>query len=359
MRNKPDDSANPPDASGQLLVALLATTATTASTLYGFHDVLSGARRDWEMVMHQRHVASPFRPLVVARERGPVHAPNDVVIEAQAGFADCPRPDVICITDLLIPPDETPDRFQPEADWVRAQYEAGATVTAACSGAVLLAHTGLLEGQDATSHWAFCEALRARHATTRWKPEQALVTSGVGQRLIMAGSGTNWHALALFLIARFVGAEEAMQASRLNLLDWTSTSPLAYAAFAHTSQSPDPVIARCQQWVAQHYQSDAPVAAMARVSGLAERTFQRRFAQATGLSPLDYVHTLRLEEAKQLLESGTLPVEMIALDVGYQDAGFFARLFKRKVGVTPAQYRRRFGTLARRLAGAAQTVQSA
>ena len=84
------------------------------------------------------------------------------------------------------------------------------------------------------------------------------------------------------------------------------------------------------------------------------RTFQRRFAQATGLAPLDYVHTLRLEEAKQMLESGDAPVEAIALEVGYQDASFFGRLFRRKVGLTPAQYRRRFGALARRLAGAAE-----
>ncbi len=102
-----------------------------------------------------------------------------------------------------------------------------------------------------------------------------------------------------------------------------------------------------------HYQTEGAVGAMVRLSGLAERTFQRRFARATGLTPIDYVHTLRLEEAKQLLESTELPIEAVALDVGYQDAGFFARLFKRKVCVTPAQYRRRFGTLARRLAGVA------
>ena len=81
-----------------------------------------------------------------------------------------------------------------------------------------------------------------------------------------------------------------------------------------------------------------PVGAMTKLSGLAERTFIRRFVKATGLSPLEYVHALRLEEAKQMLETEELSIEAIAEQVGYEDASFFGRLFRRKVGLTPAQY---------------------
>ena len=88
---------------------------------------------------------------------------------------------------------------------------------------------------------------------------------------------------------------------------------------------------------------------MVRVSGLAERTFKRRFQQATGLSPLEYVQTLRLEEAKHLLETGDDSIEAVANAVGYEDAGFFSRLFRRKVNLTPAQYRRRFGSMRKML----------
>jgi transcriptional regulator GlxA family with amidase domain len=88
---------------------------------------------------------------------------------------------------------------------------------------------------------------------------------------------------------------------------------------------------------------------MVALSGLPERTFKRRFGKATGMSPLEYVHTLRLEEAKQMLESGDAPIEAIAVEVGYQDASFFSRLFRRKVALTPAQYRRRFKPLSERL----------
>lgn len=88
---------------------------------------------------------------------------------------------------------------------------------------------------------------------------------------------------------------------------------------------------------------------MMQMSGLSERSFKRRFQKATGMTPIQYVHTLRLEEAKQLLESTDMSIEAIAGEVGYEDMSFFSRLFRREVGLTPGQYRRRFGALRRTL----------
>ena len=341
-----------------ITVGLLAVADVSASTLFGIYDLLVSARRDWALLVDGRSVPSPIRTVIVSRDGRALRTANGITVEPHAAFETCPRLDVVCVTDLMIAPSQPiDDRYDAEVAWLREQHAAGVTVCSACSGAVLLARTGLLDGEEATSHWGYCDALQRAHPKTRWQPDKPLVIAGPGQRLVMAGSGTSWHALALYLIARHVGAAEAMQVARLNVLDWQATSPLAYAAMARSAQVGDPVIARCQEWAADHYPSEAPVAAMARLSGLPERTFKRRFAQATGMAPLEYVHTLRLEEAKQMLESGTLPVEAIALDVGYQDTGFFSRLFRRKVGLTPAQYRRRFGTLARRLDAVAQQRQ--
>ena len=347
--SRSDTAERPP-----LTVALLATPDSTASTLFGLYDLLLGTRRDWQQLMHSCDVESPFLPLIISRDGRPLSVYNGVPVHPHAGLDDALSLDVVVVGNLAISPSEPLDeRYEPEARWLRERYEAGATVAAACSGAMLLAHTGLLDGCEGTSHWGYCDCLRRTYPNVHWHPDKVLVSTGVGQRLVMSGSGGSWHTLGLFLIARFVGAREAMEVARLNLFDWDATSPLAYAAMMRTGQLADPIIARCQEWVAQHYETEAPVTAMMRISGLPERTFQRRFALATGLTPLDYIHTLRLEEAKQLLESGELSVEAIAWEVGYQDAGFFGRLFRRKVGLTPAQYRRRFGVLSRRLVGIA------
>jgi transcriptional regulator GlxA family with amidase domain len=186
-----------------------------------------------------------------------------------------------------------------------------------------------------------------------------LVVSGAGQRLVLAGGGSSWHDLALYLVGQFLGIEEAMRVARLHLIDWHQVGQQPYAMLACNRQAGDPVIARCQQWIAEHYDEETPVSAMVQMSGLAERSFKRRFARATGMSPLEYVHTMRLEEAKHLLETGDASVEAIANEVGYEDASFFGRLFRRKVGITPAQYRRRFGELRRALRATRPPVRSA
>lgn len=337
-----------------ITVALLATPAVSAATLYGFYDTLHSTRRDWHMLHGGPDTPSPFRPLVVSADGRPFEGGNGVRITPDASFADCPHPDVAVITDLMIPPGASlAGLYEHEVAWLRGAYDAGATLASACSGALLLARTGLLDGQEATSHWAYCDLLAREYPRTRWQAERGLIVAGPQQRLIMAGSGVAWHMLVLALIARYASPEDAMQVARINLLDLNSTSATAYASLTRGPRAADELVARCQLWAASNYREESPVAQMQALSGLPERTFKRRFQQATGMTPLEYVHTVRLEEAKQMLESTDLPVETIAFEVGYQDASFFGRLFRRKVALTPAQYRKRFAPLGAQLRRAA------
>lgn len=338
-----------PRAIEPITVALLALPETTAATLYGFYDALASVRRDWTMLHGGPPADSPFRPVVVSADGQPFEAANGVRVTPQSDYAGCPRPHVVVVPDLQVAPGGDSPGFAPAVQWLLQCHAAGALLASACSGAVLLARTGLLDEQDATSHWAYCDYLQKAHPRTRWYPERGLVSAGEGQRILMAGSGVSWHLLALALVARFAGPEEAMKVARINLMDLNSTNPLAYASLTHGSQAADPVVASCQQWVAMHYASAAPVARMVELSKLPERTFKRRFALATGMTPIDYVHHVRLEEAKQMLERGADAVEAIAMDLGYSDGSFFSRLFRRKVGMSPVQYRQRFGRLAREL----------
>jgi transcriptional regulator GlxA family with amidase domain len=338
------------DVSEKLTVAILAVPESTASTLYGMYDLLASAGRDWDLVTCGMPGESRIRPLIVSADGRRFRAATGLSVEPSSTLAQCPRIDIIAIPDLLVAPTEDiVGRYDVEIEWLNKRYAEGATIAAACSGALLLAEAGLLDGQDATTHWGYCEAMAARYPATRVYPNRALVISGEGQRLILGGGGTSWHDMALFLIARFVGVEEAMRIARVYLLSWHDIGQQPYAALTRNRQASDAVVAKCQEWIAQHYDGDSPVATMVRLSGLAERSFKRRFAKATGMSPIEYVHTLRLEESKQVLETTELPIEAVANEVGYEDASFFGRLFRRKVGLTPAQYRRRFGTLRRAL----------
>lgn len=342
-----------------LRISLLAVPESTASTIYGMYDLFAGAGRDWGVLVTGAEAHSArLRPVITSRFEGPFQAGNGLWIRPEAGLGP-EVPAVICIPDLFLPPEESiAGRFDAEIAWIRQCHAAGCIIATACSGALLLAEAGLLDDEDATTHWGYCEAMSARYPKVRVHRERALVVAGAGQRLVMGGGGTSWLDLALFLIARLVSVEDAMHTARLNLIDWHSLGQLPFAALNRTRQSSDALIQGCQTWIAQNYQIESPVAMMAKMAGLAERSFKRRFEQATGMSPLEYVHTLRLEEAKQVLESSDTPIEAVAWQVGYQDTSFFSRLFRRKVGLTPAQYRRRFGSLRRGLLNQAGATTS-
>jgi transcriptional regulator GlxA family with amidase domain len=348
---KPDKSAMSDSPAPPVSVAILAFPEVTASVVYGLYDLFLSAGRDWGLIVNGRPGRSLMQPRIVSSHPGPFTVANGVRITPDALLEADAAPDLVCVPELFLSPNEPLDgRFTAEIEWLKGCHRAGATLATACSGAILLAEAGLLNGHEATTHWAFCDTMARRYPGVRVRAQRALVVSGEGQRLVMAGGGSSWLDLALYLIARTVGIEAAMQVARINLIDWHSIGQQPFARLARSRQAEDAVIARCQTWIAEHYAGPAPVAAMVRLSGLAERSFKRRFQQATGMPPLEYVHTVRLEEAKHLLETGNEPVEAVAREVGYEDAAFFSRLFRRKVNLTPGQYRKRFGSLRRAVA---------
>ncbi len=327
----------------QLIIAVIVTPEVTASTVFGIYDMFASAGRDWAFLTEGEAGTPRARSILVARTARPMEVANGVWMRAEETFRTCPPPDIVYVPELFVPPEDAPnDRFKAERRWLRQCYAQGATLASACSGTLMLAEAGLLDGHEATTHWAYCDALDARHADIDVQPNRFLVASGEGQRIITAGGVTSYLDLGLFLIARFFGSDEAMQVARSWLIDWHREGQLPYASLARSAQTRDGQIAEVQEWIAEHYAHPSPVSEMVSLSGLPERTFKRRFKAATGLPPLDYVHSVRLEEAKQELETTDRPIEEVATEVGYDDDSFFRRLFRRKVGLTPRTYRQKF-----------------
>lgn len=338
-----------PLVANPLNVAILAVPEVAASTLFGMVDLFASAGRDWAFFLSGVEGQQKMNPYVVATQRDGFMAANGVWVRPNFGLDDAPKPQIVCVPDYFGPPEESiKDRFAEELNWLRHCHSNGAIIASACSGALLLAEAGLLAGCEATIHWAYSASL-ARYADVRVRAERSLIVAGEGGRIVMAGGGASFHDMALYLIARHVGLKEARQVARTYLLDWREDGQRPFASLLVAKQVDDAVILRCQNWAALNYNSASPVATMTSLSKLSERSFVRRFKNATGLSPIEYVHRLRLEESKHMLESSEESVEAIAAEVGYSDPRFLARLFRRHVGMSPTQYRRRFGGLRRAL----------
>jgi transcriptional regulator GlxA family with amidase domain len=251
----------------------------------------------------------------------------------------------VCVPNLDLPTHEPLDRYFPRdvLDWLRARYASGAIVASACSGSMLLAEAGLLDGAEATTHCYYAPLFRQRYPRVTLKTDKILVTSGPDRRIITGGGASTFNDLALYLIARFCGGEVAVQIAKLFLLNWHPEGQRPYATSMLTQlQHSDAAVRRAQEWLTRNYSCPNPVGNVVAQTGLPERTFKRRFKSATGFAPLEYVQSLRLEAASELLEGSDEAVEEIAYQVGYEDITFFRRLFRRYKGVTPAAYRRQF-----------------
>jgi transcriptional regulator GlxA family with amidase domain len=336
-----------------LAVAVIAAPETAASTVFGLYDLFSSAGRDWDLLMTGRAGTPRALPLIVAAGIEPFVTANGAWIRPDRTFRDSETPGIVCVPDIAVAPGESiAGRFPDAVLWLKRCYDAGATLASACSGALLLAEAGLLDGCEATTHWAYCDDMRRSYPRVVVHPARCLVASGDGQRIVTSGGGTSYLDLGLFLVARFLGQDEAIRLARIYLIDWHSVGQLPFSSLARSRQAVDRHIAAIQEWIAENYAHPAPVAAMVEHSTLPERSFKRRFTQATGLTPLEYVHTLRLEEAKQLLETTDFAIDAVANEVGYEDSSFFRRLFRRKVGLSPHAYRLRFSAFRKALANA-------
>jgi transcriptional regulator GlxA family with amidase domain len=321
-------------------VSLVALPDAAVSTLFGIYDVmnafaLTGARAS--------DTRPPFQVEIVGETVGPVGLASGVPASVQRAVDTIDTSDIVIVPSVVLNPEGwKKNRYPRLVDWLRAMHDRGAVLCSACSGIFLLAETGLFDGRDATVHFGYARAFAAAYPAVAIHPEQVLVIAGLRQELVSSGASTSWHDLVLYLIARYAGATAAHEVARMFALQWHQDGLAPYIVFEGRTDHGDAEIQGAQQWLARHFSVANPVEQMIRRSRLAERTFKRRFAAATGLTPIAYVQRLRIEDAKRRLERTAASVDEISWRVGYEDAAFFRRLFKRTTGLAPGAYRKRF-----------------
>jgi transcriptional regulator GlxA family with amidase domain len=312
------------------------------STLSGIFDVMN-AFSFMNVLPEGGGAQPPFQVEIVGEAVGPLGLASGVPINVQRTISQIETTDIVIVPSILLRPEGwVKGRYPRLVDWVRRMSDRGAVLCSACSGIFLLAETGLFDGRDATVHFGYARAFGATHPAVRIHPERVLVISGVREELISSGASMSWHDLVLYLIARYAGATAAQELARRFALQWHQDGLAPYITFDGQVDHGDGEIQAAQQWLATHFSVASSVQEMVKRSRLAERTFKRRFASATGFTPLDYVQRLRVEDAKRRLERTDVSIDEISWQVGYEDPAFFRRLFKRTAGLAPGAYRKRF-----------------
>jgi transcriptional regulator GlxA family with amidase domain len=279
-----------------------------------------------------------YEVTIAAPEAGPLRTSTVTIVPDQPLNA-CRFP----IDTLIVAGGTGTRRAEEDEDlieWLKEAAKRSRRVTSVCTGAFLLAKAGLLDGRRATTHWASCADLAERYPAVKVEPDPIFVRDG---NVATSAGVTAGMDLALAMVEEDLGRDTALAAARWLVLFLKRPGGQAQFSAQLAAQTADRAPLReLQAWIPDHLDADLSVPGLARRAGMSDRNFARAFRRETGMTPAAYVEAARVESARIALESGDLPVESIALQAGFGTVETLRRAFRRRVGVSPVDYRSRF-----------------
>ena len=234
--------------------------------------------------------------------------------------------------------------LKPETEYLRRAHAAGVRIAAACSGTLLVAESGLLDGRRATTSWWLAAQFKQQDPRVLLDAERMVVDD---ERLITAGAATAILNLVIRLIAEAGGNDLAQQVSRMLAFDAERQSQAPYVSMALLERPRTSLAEKAESYLRKELGKDIRVSGLAEHCGTSERSLLRHFKAHYGTTPLEHIQHLRVERAKAMLEATHLSFEEIVDRCGYRDVSSFRKLFKRDTALTPVDYRERFRLRAR------------
>jgi transcriptional regulator GlxA family with amidase domain len=288
-------------------------------------------------------LVSPKRPgyrvEIAALKAGPVETQGGVLLQATVQLDRVQEPvDTLLVPggEVTMPPDGVPE-LPPH---LRRLAERCRRVASVCTGSFLLARAGLLDGKRATTHWIASDALQQQHPRCEVLPDRIFVRDG---RIWTSAGVTSGMDLALALVEEDLGRNVARQVARLLVMYLRRPGGQSQFSVQMASQWASRMpIREVQEWLPEHLREDLSVEVLAQRAAMSPRNFARAFRTQVGVTPARYVERLRVEAARTSLETTQRTVKEIATDVGFGTLETLHRVFKRALGVPPAEYRRRF-----------------
>ncbi|TLV00695.1 GlxA family transcriptional regulator [Dyadobacter luticola] len=223
--------------------------------------------------------------------------------------------------------------------WLWEQHKNGAEIASFCTGAFLLAAAGLLNGREATTHIDSAQALASNFPDVILK-SNAVVTEDKG--IFTSGGATSSFHLMLYLIQRHCGKELTLKTAKMFAIDMDREQQTYFGTFAPSQNHGDGLVNMAQQKIEKEYQEGSTIETLIQDIPASRRNVVRRFKQAIGVTPIEYLQRTRIEAAKKMLAQTDQSVLEVMLNSGYNDLKSFRQLFKKSTGVTPKEYRDKF-----------------
>ena len=265
-------------------ITILALHNTIATTVLGPMDVFFQAGQLWNHI--QGLPLTPFFEVeMVSIDGQAVRCLNHVQITPHRAMAEVEETDLIVIPSIANI-EGTLRHHSETISWLQRHHHEGTSIASVCTGAFLLAETGLLDGKTATTHWGFVDQFRQMYPNVNLKP-QRLITDE--ETLYCAGALGAGIDLSIYLVEKYCGRDVAVQCSKALLHDMNRSSQAPYSVFQFQKNHADETIKVSQQWIEANYNHEINLNQVAKTHGMSRRTFERRFKKATGDTPLFYL----------------------------------------------------------------------
>ncbi len=319
-------------------ITILALSHAQASSITGPMDVFLFAGVLWNMACGKQ-ISPCFEVTIASPDGKPVKCLNRLYVEPHCGIHDVKKTDLIMICAAADHMERWVEQNGDVINWLKQQYRSGTQIASSCTGAFMLAATGLLNGKTATTHWGYTDLFRKMYPLVHLRPDAMITDEG---DLYCSGGSNSYNDLSLYLVAKLINREIAVQCAKAMVQDFGRITQAPYAAPNLPKSHNEHDILDVQKWIEEHYAEGITVSTLAAKFGMSQRTFERRFKQATGDSPLVYVQKIRINEAKALLEKPRSTFEEVTYRVGYEDISSFRKIFQRHTGLRPKEYQRLF-----------------
>ncbi len=249
-------------------------------------------------------------------------------------------------TDLIVIPAVDGDittALQNNADfvpWITKQYKKGAEVASLCMGAFILAATGLLNGKKCATHWLAANEFRRMYPEVNLIQER-VVTDEAG--IYSSGGAYSYLNLILYLIEKYAGREMAIMNAKVFAIEFERESQSPFIIFQGQKEHDDTDIRKAQEYIEKNFEDKFSVDKLASLFAIGRRNFERRFKKATSNTIVEYIQRVKIEAAKKRLETSRSNINEVMYEVGYSDTKAFRTIFKKVTGLSPAEYRNKYG----------------
>ena len=223
--------------------------------------------------------------------------------------------------------------------WIKHQHKSGAEVASICTGAFLLAATGLLEGKTCSTHWNTAADFMQMFPNVNLQVDK-LITAEQG--IYTNGGAYSFLNMVLYLVEKYFDRNTAIYCSKVFQIDIERTSQSPFFIFKTQKNHGDEMVCQAQAYIEENLVGKISFEELALKLAVSRRNFDRRFIKATGNTPVEYLQRVKVEVAKSSLEKGRKSIFEVMTEVGYSDDKAFREVFKKVTGLSPLDYKAKY-----------------